>query len=59
MVLAIISAVKANGRLKLGGAVGEYTSDSTGVLLALTCTTKKYPLNLVISDAFSKKGLII
>jgi cysteine synthase A len=57
MALAMISAAEADGRLKPGGAVVEYTGGSTGVSLALVCAVKKHPLHLVSSDAFSKEKL--
>lgn len=57
MALAMISAAEADGRLKPGGAVVEYTGGSTGVSLALICAVKNHPLHLVSSDAFSKEKL--
>ncbi|KAJ5168833.1 uncharacterized protein N7482_004427 [Penicillium canariense] len=57
MALAMISAAEADGRLKPGGAVVEYTGGSTGVSLALICSVKNHPLHLVTSDAFSKEKL--
>ncbi|GAM37170.1 hypothetical protein EIK77_000009 [Talaromyces pinophilus] len=57
MALAMITAAEADGRLKDGGAVVEYTGGSTGVSLALVCAVKKHPLHLVSSDAFSKEKL--
>ncbi|KAH8811135.1 cysteine synthase [Xylogone sp. PMI_703] len=57
MALAMVTAAEADGRLKPGGAVVEYTGGSTGVSLALVCAVKKHPLHLVSSDAFSKEKL--
>lgn len=57
MALAMIEAPEADGRLKPGGAVVEYTGGSTGVSLALVCAVKKHPLHLVSSDAFSREKL--
>jgi cysteine synthase A len=57
MALAMIEAAEADGRLKPGGAVVEYTGGSTGVSLALVCAVKKYPLHIVTSDAFSREKL--
>src|SRR5215467_1391768 len=57
MALAMIEAPEADGRLKPGGAVVEYTGGSTGVSLALICAVKKHPLHLVSSDAFSREKL--
>lgn len=57
MALAMIEAAEADGRLKPGGAVVEYTGGSTGVSLSLVCAVKRYPLHIVTSDAFSKEKL--
>jgi len=57
MALAMIEAAEADGRLKSGGSVVEYTGGSTGVSLSLICAVKRYPLHIVSSDAFSKEKL--
>jgi cysteine synthase A len=57
MALAMIEAAEADGRLKSGGAVVEYTGGSTGVSLAFVCAVKGYPLHIVTSDAFSREKL--
>jgi cysteine synthase A len=57
MALAMIKAAEADGRLKPGGAVVEYTGGSTGVSLAFVCAVKRYPLHIVTSDAFSREKL--
>jgi len=57
MALAMIEAAEADGRLKPGGTVVEYTGGSTGVSLALVCAVKGYPLDMVTSDAFSREKL--
>jgi cysteine synthase len=57
MALAIIAAAEKDGRLKPGGAVVEYTGGSTGVSLALVCAVKRYPLQIVSSDAFAQEKL--
>lgn len=57
MALAMIEAAEADGRLKPGGTVVEYTGGSTGVSLALVCAVKGYPLHIVTSDAFSQEKL--
>lgn len=57
MALAMIETAEADGRLKPGGAVVEYTGGSTGVSLALVCAVKRYPLHIVTSDAFSREKL--
>lgn len=50
---AIISAPEADGRLKPGDTIVEYTGGSTGISLALVCLAKGYKLHIVTSDAFS------
>ena len=57
MALAMIEAAEADGRLKEGGSVVEYTGGSTGVSLSLVCTVKGYPLHVVTSDAFAREKL--
>ena len=55
MALAMIEAGEADGRLKPGGAVVEYTGGSTGVSLALVCAMKRHPLHIVSSDPFARE----
>jgi len=50
---AMIEAAEADGRLKPGGTVVEYTAGTTGISLALICASKGYNLKIVFSDAFS------
>jgi cysteine synthase A len=57
MALGMIEGAEADGRLKPGGSVVEYTGGSTGVSLALVCAVKGYPLHIVTSDAFSQEKL--
>jgi cysteine synthase A len=57
MALAMIEAAEANGCLKAGGSVVEYTGGSTGVSLSLICAVKGYPLHIVTSDAFAREKL--
>src|SRR5262249_3264248 len=57
MALAMIEAAEADGRLKPGGTVVEYTGGSTGVSLALVAAVKGYPLHIVTSDAFAREKL--
>jgi cysteine synthase A len=54
MALAVISRAEADGRLKPGGTVVEYTGGSTGTSLAFVCAAKGYRIKLVTSDAFSQ-----
>ena len=55
MALAMIEAAEADGRLRPGGSVVEYTGGSTGVSLAFVCAVKRIPLQIVTSDAFSRE----
>jgi cysteine synthase A len=55
MALAMVEAAEADGRLRPGGSVVEYTGGSTGVSLAFVCAAKGIPLQIVSSDAFSKE----
>ncbi|PYQ50112.1 MAG: cysteine synthase [Acidobacteria bacterium] len=57
MALAMIEAAEADGRLRPGGSVVEYTAGSTGVSLSLVCAVKGYPLHIVTSDAFAREKL--
>src|SRR5687767_724655 len=53
MARAAIEAAEANGRLKPGGTVVEYTAGTTGISLAFVCAAKGYAIEIVYSDAFS------
>lgn len=55
MALAVITRAEADGRLRPGGSVVEYTGGSTGTSLALVCAAKGYRLRIVTSDAFSRE----
>ena len=57
MAHAVISQAEADGRLKPGDTVVEYTGGSTGASLALICAAKGYRLRIVSSDAFSPEKL--
>lgn len=57
MAKAAIEAAEADGRLKPGGTVVEYTGGSTGAALALVCAAKGYNLKIVTSDAFSEEKI--
>ncbi len=54
---AVIARAEADGRLKPGGTVVEYTGGSTGASLALVCAAKGYRLRIVTSNAFSREKL--
>ena len=55
MALAVISRAEADGRLKPGDTVVEYTGGSTGTSLALVCAARNHPIRIVTSDAFSRE----
>ncbi len=57
MAQAVIERAEADGRLKPGHTVVEYTGGSTGTALALVCAAKGYRLRIVTSDAFSREKL--
>ena len=57
MALAMVESAEADGRLRPGGTVVEYTGGSTGVSLSLVCAVKRYPLHIVTSDAFAQEKL--
>ncbi|MDP9143617.1 MAG: cysteine synthase family protein, partial [Actinomycetota bacterium] len=53
MAKAAIERAEADGRLRPGGTVVEYTAGTTGISLAFVCAAKGYALEIVFSDAFS------
>ena len=55
MALAVIARAEADGRLKPGGTVVEYTGGSTGTSLAFVCAARGYRARIVTSDAFSQE----
>jgi cysteine synthase A len=55
MAQMVISRAEADGRLKPGDTVVEYTGGSTGTSLALVCAAKGYRIHIVTSDAFSRE----
>jgi cysteine synthase A len=55
MALSVIERAEADGRLRPGGTVVEYTGGSTGASLALVCAAKGYRLRIVTSEAFSRE----
>jgi cysteine synthase A len=55
MARAVIARADADGRLKPGGTVVEYTGGSTGTSLALICAARGYRCRIVTSDAFSQE----
>lgn len=57
MAVAVIGRAEADGRLRPGDSVVEYTGGSTGASLALICAAKGYRIRIVSSDAFSREKL--
>jgi cysteine synthase A len=57
MALAVIERAEADGRLKPGYTVVEYTGGSTGASLSLVCAAKGYRIRIVSSDAFAREKL--
>jgi cysteine synthase len=55
MAQAVILRAEADGRLKPGDTVVEYTGGSTGTSLALVCAARGYRCHIVTSDAFSQE----
>ncbi len=53
MARAAVEAAAADGRLRPGGTVVEYTAGTTGISLAFVCAALGYDLEIVFSDAFS------
>ena len=53
MARAVIDRAAADGRLRPGDTVVEYTGGSTGASLALVCAARGHPIHIVTSDAFS------
>ncbi len=55
MAVAVIGRAAADGRLRPGDTVVEYTGGSTGTSLAFVCAARGYPIRIVTSDAFSQE----
>ena len=55
MAKAVIERAEADGRLRTGDTVVEYTAGTTGISLALVCAAKGYRFHAVFSDAFSNE----
>jgi cysteine synthase A len=55
MALSVIACAEADGRLRPGDTVVEYTGGSTGTSLAFVCAAKGYRIRIVTSDAFSQE----
>jgi cysteine synthase A len=59
MAKAAIERAEADGRLRPGGTVVEYTAGTTGISLAFVCAAKGYGMEVVYSDAFSDEKRMI
>lgn len=57
MAQAMIARAEADGRLRPGDTIVEYTGGSTGASLALVCAARGYRLRIVTSRAFSEEKL--
>ena len=57
MALGLISSWEADGRIKPGDTIVEYTGGSTGTSLAFVCGAKGYRMHAVSSKAFSQEKL--
>jgi cysteine synthase len=57
MAEAVISRAEADGRLKPGDTIVDYTGGSTGTSLALVAAATGYRIHIVSSDAFSREKL--
>ncbi|HEV8200650.1 MAG TPA: cysteine synthase family protein [Candidatus Polarisedimenticolia bacterium] len=55
MARAVIDRATADGRLRPGDGVVEYTGGSTGASLALVCAARGHRIRIVTSDAFSRE----
>lgn len=55
MARAVIERAEADGRLKPGHTVVEYTGGSTGTSLAQVCAARGYRIRIVTSEAFSQE----
>lgn len=55
MALAAINRAEADGKIKAGDTVIEYTAGTTGISLAFVCAAKGYRFHAVFSDAFSEE----
>ena len=53
MAQAAIDYAEADGKIKPGDTVVEYTAGTTGISLAFVCAAKGYRFHAVSSDAFS------
>jgi cysteine synthase A len=55
MARALVEHAAADGRLRPGGTVVEYTAGTTGISLALVAAALGYSTHFVFSDAFSEE----
>lgn len=57
MALSMIRGAEADGDLKPGQPVLEFTGGSTGSSLALVCSVEDYPLTLLTADCFAEEKI--
>lgn len=57
MAQSVIARAMADGRLRPGDTVVEYTGGSTGASLAFVCAVEGFRIRIVTSDAFSRDKL--
>ena len=57
MAVGVIERAEADGRLRPGHTIVEYTGGSTGAALALVAAAKGYRIHIVSSDAFAREKL--
>ena len=56
MAAVAIRSAEADGRLRPGGTVVEYTAGTTGISLALVCAAKGYGLEIVVRMPSAKRS---
>jgi cysteine synthase len=59
MAKEVIEKAEADGKIKPGNTVVEYTGGTTGISLALACAAKGYRFHAGFSDAFSNDKRIV
>jgi cysteine synthase A len=57
MALGLIARAEADGRIKQGTTLVEYTGGTTGASLAMVCAAKGHKIHVVSSKAFSQEKL--
>ena len=57
MALGLIASAEADGRIRPGTTLVEYTGGTTGASLAMVCAAKGHKIHVVSSKAFSQEKL--